>query len=101
MAEGGEPPAPDRPERARQGSGSDQDPHGRLGAAIASRREKLDRLRASGGGPLSIRVERLTLLTKALHPPPEKWSGIRDPEARYRQRYVELAQDPESRKVVR
>jgi lysyl-tRNA synthetase class 2 len=52
-------------------------------------------------GELSIRVERLTLLTKSLHPPPEKWSGVRDPEARYRQRYVELAQSPESREIVR
>src|SRR2546426_11398514 len=51
-------------------------------------------------GELSIRVEKLTLLTKALRPLPEKWHGLRDAETRYRQRYLDFATNPESRKVV-
>jgi lysyl-tRNA synthetase class 2 len=51
-------------------------------------------------GELSIRVERLVLLTKALRPLPEKWKGLRDPEARQRRRYLELATDPGSRRMV-
>jgi lysyl-tRNA synthetase class 2 len=51
-------------------------------------------------GELSIKVERLTLLTKALRPMPEKWHGLRDAEARARRRYLEFASNPESRKVV-
>src|SRR6266545_7131212 len=35
-------------------------------------------------GEVSIKVERLTLLTKAHRPMPEKWHGLRDPEARQR-----------------
>jgi lysyl-tRNA synthetase class 2 len=53
-------------------------------------------------GELSVRVQGdgLTLLTKALRPLPEKWAGLRDPEARLRRRYLELATSPESRRVV-
>ena len=51
-------------------------------------------------GELSIKVERLTLLTKALRPMPEKWHGLRDPEARHRRRYLDLASNPESRRIV-
>lgn len=51
-------------------------------------------------GELSIRAERLVLLTKALRPLPEKWKGLRDPEARQRRRYLELITNPESRRVV-
>ncbi|MBI3404033.1 MAG: lysine--tRNA ligase [Acidobacteria bacterium] len=39
---------------------------------------------------LTIWVEELTLLTKALLPLPEKWHGLADVEARYRQRYLDL-----------
>src|SRR6266536_5231319 len=52
-------------------------------------------------GELSIRVDRLTLLTKALRPLPEKWHGLRDAEARVRRRYLDLATNLESRRVVR
>jgi lysyl-tRNA synthetase class 2 len=52
-------------------------------------------------GELSIRVERLTVLSKALRPMPEKWKGLRDPEARQRRRHLELASNPESRRIVR
>jgi lysyl-tRNA synthetase class 2 len=41
-------------------------------------------------GELTIRVEELTLLTKALLPLPEKWHGLADIETRYRQRYLDL-----------
>src|SRR5437870_10953290 len=51
-------------------------------------------------GELSIEVERLTLLTKALRPLPEKWHGLRDPEARFRQRYLEFATSHEARSVI-
>jgi lysyl-tRNA synthetase, class II len=40
------------------------------------------------------------LLTKALRPPPEKWHGLRDPEARVRRRYLELATSLEARRLV-
>jgi lysyl-tRNA synthetase, class II len=51
-------------------------------------------------GELSLRVDRLELLTKALRPPPEKWHGLRDPEARVRRRYLELATSLEARRLV-
>jgi lysyl-tRNA synthetase class 2 len=51
-------------------------------------------------GEVSIKVERLTLLTKAHRPLPEKWHGLRDPEARHRRRYLDLASNPESRRIV-
>jgi len=41
-------------------------------------------------GELSVAVDRLQLLTKALRPLPEKWHGLTDQELRYRQRYVDL-----------
>jgi len=40
-----------------------------------------------------------TILTKSLRPLPEKWHGLDDVEIRYRQRYLDLATDPEVRKV--
>jgi lysyl-tRNA synthetase class 2 len=50
-------------------------------------------------GELSLRVDDLTLLAKALRPLPEKWHGLADVETRYRQRYLDLAANPESRRV--
>ena len=41
-------------------------------------------------GELSVRVESLRLLVKSLRPLPDKWHGLADTEARYRQRYVDL-----------
>jgi len=41
-------------------------------------------------GETSCLVQRLELLTKSLRPLPEKWHGLKDKEARYRQRYVDL-----------
>lgn len=48
-------------------------------------------------GEPSLRVEHWTLLSKALRPLPEKWHGLRDVEARYRQRYLDLIANPEVR----
>ncbi|HVF15712.1 MAG TPA: lysine--tRNA ligase [Steroidobacteraceae bacterium] len=50
-------------------------------------------------GELSIRAESLRLLTKSLRPLPDKWHGLADQELRYRQRYVDLIVNPDSRKV--
>ncbi|MDX1610633.1 MAG: lysine--tRNA ligase [Halofilum sp. (in: g-proteobacteria)] len=50
-------------------------------------------------GELSVRVERLQLLTKSLRPLPEKWHGLTDQEQRYRQRYVDLLMNPEVRQT--
>ena len=41
-------------------------------------------------GELTVWAEEVTLLSKALAPPPEKWHGLTDVEARYRRRYVDL-----------
>jgi lysyl-tRNA synthetase class 2 len=48
---------------------------------------------------LSVRVERLVLLTKSLRPLPDKWHGISDTELRYRRRYVDLIMNEDSRRV--
>src|SRR5439155_13163263 len=50
-------------------------------------------------GELSIRCESVTLLAKALRPLPEKWHGLRDVELRYRQRYLDLLMNEDSRRV--
>jgi len=50
-------------------------------------------------GELSVLARELTLLSKALLPPPEKWHGLTDVEARYRQRYLDLMASPEVRRV--
>ena len=52
-------------------------------------------------GELSVRVERLRLLVKSLQPLPDKWHGLADTEARYRQRYVDLIMNEQSRTVFR
>ncbi len=46
-------------------------------------------------GELSVRVTELTLLAKSLLPMPEKFHGLTDREARYRQRYVDLIVNPD------
>ena len=48
---------------------------------------------------LSVRVEKLTLLAKALQPLPDKWHGLTDTELRYRRRYVDLVMNETSREV--
>ena len=48
-------------------------------------------------GEVTVRVEGYTLVAKALHPLPEKWHGLSDPEQVYRQRYLDLIVNAESR----
>jgi lysyl-tRNA synthetase class 2 len=50
-------------------------------------------------GELSLKARSLALLAKCLRPLPEKWHGLKDVERRYRQRYLDLAVNPESRAV--
>jgi lysyl-tRNA synthetase, class II len=49
-------------------------------------------------GELSVDVRELGFLAKALRPLPEKWHGLVDVEARYRQRYLDLLSNPEVRR---
>ncbi len=53
----------------------------------------------SGKGDLYVMMEEARLLTKSLRPLPDKFHGLTDMEARYRQRYVDLIMNPDSRKV--
>ena len=48
-------------------------------------------------GEVTVKVDRYTLVAKALRPLPEKWHGLSDPEQVYRQRYLDLIVNPESR----
>jgi lysyl-tRNA synthetase class 2 len=48
---------------------------------------------------LTVDVKRLVLLTKTVHPLPEKWHGLTDIEQRYRQRYLDLVSNPDVRQV--
>jgi len=50
-------------------------------------------------GELSVWAQELTVLSKALLPLPEKWHGLTDVELRYRQRYLDLIANEDSRRV--
>lgn len=50
-------------------------------------------------GELTLKATRIRLLTKALRPLPEKFHGLADQEQKYRQRYLDLITNEESRKV--
>jgi len=50
-------------------------------------------------GELTLFADQVTLLTKSLHPLPEKWHGLKDIELRYRQRYVDLIVNPEVKEL--
>lgn len=50
-------------------------------------------------GEVSIHVDSLILLSKSLRPLPEKFHGLKDPELRYRQRFVDLIVNPEVRET--
>ncbi|MBI4143714.1 lysine--tRNA ligase [Candidatus Woesearchaeota archaeon] len=52
-------------------------------------------------GELSIDVQDFSMLCKSLRPLPEKWHGLKDVEARYRQRYVDLIINQETKQVFR
>jgi lysyl-tRNA synthetase class 2 len=53
----------------------------------------------SGKGDLYVYMEKVELLTKSLRPLPDKFHGLQDQEMRYRQRYVDLIMNQESRNV--
>ncbi len=53
----------------------------------------------TGKGELSLHVDSLTILTKAISPLPEKYHGIQDKELRYRQRYLDLIMNSEVKKT--
>jgi len=52
-------------------------------------------------GEPTLRVKTLTVLSKALRPLPDKWHGLSDVETRYRQRYLDLLANPESKSVFK
>lgn len=52
-------------------------------------------------GELTLAISAIALLTKCLHPLPEKWHGLSDPDTRYRQRYLDLIAEPESFRTLR
>ena len=78
---------------------------GDAGWALASELDLGDLIGVDGGlgltrtGELTVFAEQLTFLGKSLLPPPEKWHGLTDTEKRSRQRYVDLAHNPESLKA--
>jgi len=50
-------------------------------------------------GEPSVKAEKFVLLSKSLHPLPEKWHGLQDVEARHRQRYLDLISNGPAREV--
>ncbi len=51
-------------------------------------------------GELTVNARALAVVAKCLHPLPEKWHGLVDVEARYRQRYLDLLVNPEARAIA-
>lgn len=54
---------------------------------------------ATRKGELSVKVDTVQLLSKAVRPLPDKWHGLTDTDTRYRQRYADLIGNEESRKM--
>jgi lysyl-tRNA synthetase, class II len=52
-------------------------------------------------GEITVRVDALEMLAKAVRPLPEKWHGLKDPETRFRQRYADLFMNLDVREVFR
>lgn len=52
-------------------------------------------------GELSVKVHKIALLAKSLHPLPEKYHGLTDLETRYRQRYLDLMMNEKTREVFK
>ena len=50
-------------------------------------------------GELSVKVDRVQLLAKAVRPLPDKWHGLSDPDTRFRQRYADLIVNEDARRV--
>ncbi|MFN2377721.1 MAG: lysine--tRNA ligase, partial [Candidatus Binatia bacterium] len=77
------------------------------GFAVAKRLDVGDIVGVAGSlfrtrtGELTLRLEDLRLLVKSLRPLPEKWHGLVDKEARYRQRYVDLIVNEDVRRTFR
>src|ERR1043165_3176811 len=59
------------------------------------------RVRRTPRGELTVNATGLTMLAKALRPLPEKYHGLADIELRYRQRYLDLIMNPQSRETLR
>lgn len=53
----------------------------------------------TNSGEITVNVENFQLLAKSLLPLPEKWHGLKDTEARYRKRYLDLIMNDEVKKV--
>ncbi len=58
-------------------------------------------LRRTDRGELSVKVLSWQMLCKSLQPLPDKWHGLADVEKRYRQRYLDLVVNPQSRQTFR
>jgi len=58
-------------------------------------------VRRTPRGELTVNATALTMLSKALRPLPEKYHGLADIELRYRQRYLDLIMNPQSRETLR
>lgn len=58
-------------------------------------------LHMSGKGDLYVNMEHFQLLTKSLRPLPEKFHGLADQETKYRQRYVDLITNPDTRNTFK
>lgn len=50
-------------------------------------------------GEITLEADGYKLLSKSLHPLPEKWHGLKDTETRYRQRYLDLLTNEETRRI--
>ncbi len=59
------------------------------------------RLFRTKSGEPSVEVAKFTLLAKSLQPLPEKWHGLADVDTRYRQRYLDLISNPETRETFK
>ncbi len=58
-------------------------------------------IKKTNKGELSIKVSKWEMLSKSLKPLPDKWHGLNDIEKRYRQRYLDLIVNPESKNVFK
>jgi lysyl-tRNA synthetase, class II len=58
-------------------------------------------VRRTPRGELTVNAQAVTVLAKTLHPLPEKYHGLADVELRYRQRYLDLIMNAESRETLR
>lgn len=52
-------------------------------------------------GEVTVEASKLTFLSKAIRPLPDKWAGLKDAEVRHRQRYLDLIANEEARRNVR